>query len=139
MAHVYMAEAFIKLNRFTDAIQHLSPDKVGDLSSRGATASAEETAGADAETVSSDAAAVPAFTVESAKATLLLNLVAAYCVKGDLDQAMVALGNVKALPAGSPQAMQAALLTVYVELRRGNHVQALEVVKRHQRPGQVAA
>lgn len=73
-----MAEAFIKLKRFTDAIQHLSPDKVGDLSSRGATASAEaEPAGADAETVPTDQP-VPAFTVESAKATLLLNLVAAY-------------------------------------------------------------
>ena len=139
LAHVYMAEAFIKLNRFPDAIQHLSPDKVGDLSSRGATASTEDSAGADADTVPSDAAAVPAFTVESAKATLLLNLVAAYCVKGDLDQASVALGNVKGLPSGTPQAMQAALLTVYVELRRGNYVQALEVVKRHQRPGQVAA
>lgn len=55
-----------------------------------------------------------------------------------MEQATVVLGNVKGLSAGTPQAMQAALLSIYVELRRGNHVQALEIVKRHQRPGQVA-
>ena len=39
LAHVYTAEAYIRLRRFSDAMQHLSPQNVGDLSNKSAATS----------------------------------------------------------------------------------------------------
>jgi len=129
LAHVYTAEAYIRLRRFADAMQHLSPQNVGDLSSKGPAAS--EDAAGEAENLPTE---VPPFTAESARNTLLLNLAAAYCIKDDCDQAGACLAQVKQLPAESHQTRQSALLSVFVSLRQGKHDAALEIIQRHQRP-----
>lgn len=133
LAHVYMAEANIRKGSFSDAVQHLSPDNIGDLSDRTAEGSAADDGGGEAEAATTEQHP-PAFTVESAKTTLLLNLAAAYCLKDDCDQAATVLGQLREPPRASHQAKQAVLLSVYVELRRGRHEAALEIVKRNQRP-----
>ena len=55
--HVYTAEAYSRRRRFADAMQHLSPQNVGDLSSKGPAAS--EDAAGEAENLPTGSPAVP--------------------------------------------------------------------------------
>ena len=94
LCHVYAAEALIRLGRTAEAIRHLSPEHVADLTV------GVQTATADAGGQESDAAlpvqevSLP-FTTETAKAVLIVNLASAYCVQGDLDAASRCLSQVR--------------------------------------------
>ena len=88
----------------------------------------------ESEASPSDQRDAPPFSTESAKATLVLNMAAAYCVNDDADQAATCLAQLRHLPRGTHQSMQCTLLSVFVALRRGRNDDALAVLQQHSRP-----
>ncbi|KNC86033.1 hypothetical protein SARC_01792 [Sphaeroforma arctica JP610] len=69
------------------------------------------------------------------KAQLLINLAVGFCRRGDFDRAenaMIAL--MRLLPPTVPYPPQAVLIAVYMDIARGNSVNALRMVKQHSLP-----
>eukprot|EP01134_Creolimax_fragrantissima_P007492 CFRG7492T1 len=69
------------------------------------------------------------------KATLLLNLAAGFCRRGDLERAENAMVSLMPLlPQAGPFPPQVVLIAVYMETARGNSQTALRMVKQHSLP-----
>jgi CCR4-NOT transcription complex subunit 10 len=106
----------------------LAPENVGDLSTAPVTTAA---GGDDDEAEDVPEVAGQAFTAESAKASLLLNLASAYCMRSDLERAAKALGQVGVLQQGTPAHRQATLLSLYLALSRGDSKAAADIILRN--------
>lgn len=100
LALLYSAECLIRQDRIPTAIQLLSPANIGDMLTSPATTGSRNTdvddVGAEAEAGAAEERHQPvrALPAETAKATLLLNLAAAYCMSGACDQGAHCLAQV---------------------------------------------
>eukprot|EP00039_Didymoeca_costata_P014336 m.230275 g.230275 ORF g.230275 m.230275 type:complete len:665 (-) comp15998_c0_seq5:271-2265(-) len=129
LAHVYLAEALVRMKKYTEAIRHLQPENIGDLNP---VQVVEEESGGDndGQAADSEQTRTPAFSNEAAKLTLLLNLAATYCMRADCNEAAVCLQQVNpAINQANPyQIRQYLVLSVYVALRRNQHSQAVDLL-----------
>ncbi|XP_052434464.1 CCR4-NOT transcription complex subunit 10-like isoform X3 [Carassius gibelio] len=136
LGHLYAAEALISLDRISDAIAHLNPENVTDVS-LGVTSSEQEQASdkADLEPVESSGKQTPLCypsSVSSARATMLFNLGSAYCLRSEYEKARKCLHQAASMVNTKEIPPEAILLGVYLELQNGNTQLALQIIKRNQ-------
>uniref|UniRef100_A0A8C7HYA5 CCR4-NOT transcription complex subunit 10 n=1 Tax=Oncorhynchus kisutch TaxID=8019 RepID=A0A8C7HYA5_ONCKI len=99
LGHLYAAEALISLDRISEAIGHLNPENVTDVSM--GVLSSEQDQGpdkGDLEPVESSGKQTPLCypsTVSSARAIMLFNLGSAYCLRSEYEKARKCLHQVR--------------------------------------------
>ncbi|XP_042596421.1 CCR4-NOT transcription complex subunit 10 isoform X2 [Cyprinus carpio] len=136
LGHLYAAEALISLDRISDAIAHLNPENVTDVS-LGVSSSEQEQASdkGDLEPVESSGKQTPLCypsSVSSARATMLFNLGSAYCLRSEYEKARKCLHQAASMVNTKEIPPEAILLGVYLELQNGNTQLALQIIKRNQ-------
>uniref|UniRef100_A0A671MBA3 CCR4-NOT transcription complex subunit 10 n=1 Tax=Sinocyclocheilus anshuiensis TaxID=1608454 RepID=A0A671MBA3_9TELE len=136
LGHLYAAEALISLDRISDAIAHLNPENVTDVSL--GVSSSEQDQGSDKgdlEPVESSGKQTPLCypsSVSSARATMLFNLGSAYCLRSEYEKARKCLHQAASMVNTKEIPPEAILLGVYLELQNGNTQLALQIIKRNQ-------
>ncbi|RDD40276.1 CCR4-NOT transcription complex subunit 10-B [Trichoplax sp. H2] len=134
LGHMYAAEALIRLNKIDEAVQHLSPETITDIScsfsTQPETTSENKT---EADNISS-AATRHKFprTIESARALMFVNLASAYCLQRKPEKARKCIEQASVLRLEKEHIPGAVLISIYIELANGNVASALEVLKRQQ-------
>ncbi|TRY85370.1 hypothetical protein DNTS_016399 [Danionella cerebrum] len=136
LGHLYAAEALISLDRISDAIAHLNPENVTDVS-LGVSSSEQEPGSdkGDLDPVESSGKQTPLCypsSVNSARATMLFNLGSAYCLRSEYEKARKCLHQAAAMVNTKEIPPEAILLGVYLELQNGNTQLALQIIKRNQ-------
>uniref|UniRef100_A0A8C2TNL8 CCR4-NOT transcription complex subunit 10 n=1 Tax=Coturnix japonica TaxID=93934 RepID=A0A8C2TNL8_COTJA len=136
LGHLYAAEALISLDRISDAITHLNPENVTDVSL--GVSSNEQDQGSDKgenEAMESSGKQTPQCypsSVTSARTMMLFNLGSAYCLRSEYDKARKCLHQAASLIHPKEIPPEAILLAVYLELQNGNTQLALQIIKRNQ-------
>ncbi|NXO02284.1 CNO10 protein, partial [Rhinopomastus cyanomelas] len=136
LGHLYAAEALISLDRISDAITHLNPENVTDVSL--GVSSNEQDQGSDKgenEAMESSGKQTPQCypsSVTSARTMMLFNLGSAYCLRSEYDKARKCLHQAASLIHPKEIPPEAILLAVYLELQNGNTHLALQIIKRNQ-------
>ncbi|XP_061442557.1 CCR4-NOT transcription complex subunit 10 isoform X2 [Rhineura floridana] len=136
LGHLYAAEALISLDRISDAITHLNPENVTDVSL--GISSNEQDQGSDKgenEAMESSGKQTPQCypsSVTSARTMMLFNLGSAYCLRSEYDKARKCLHQAASLIHPKEIPPEAILLAVYLELQNGNTHLALQIIKRNQ-------
>uniref|UniRef100_A0A4W6CK44 CCR4-NOT transcription complex subunit 10 n=1 Tax=Lates calcarifer TaxID=8187 RepID=A0A4W6CK44_LATCA len=135
LGHLYAAEALISLDRISDAITHLNPENVSDVSM--GVLSSEQDQGSDKgdEPVETSGKQTPLCypsSVTSARAMMLFNLGSAYCLRSEYDKARKCLHQAASMVNTKEIPPEAILLGVYLELQNGNTQLALQIIKRNQ-------
>lgn len=134
LGHLYAAEALISMDRISDAIAHLNPENVSDVSMGVCTSDQEQ--GSDkgdepAESWKQTPLCYPS-SVASARAMMLFNLGSAYCLRSEYDKARKCLHQAASMVNTKEIPPEAILLGVYLELQNGNTQLALQIIKRNQ-------
>ncbi|XP_016362441.1 CCR4-NOT transcription complex subunit 10 isoform X4 [Sinocyclocheilus anshuiensis] len=135
LGHLYAAEALISLDRISDAIAHLNPENVTDVSL--GVSSSEQDQGSDkgdlepVESWKQTPLCYPS-SVSSARATMLFNLGSAYCLRSEYEKARKCLHQAASMVNTKEIPPEAILLGVYLELQNGNTQLALQIIKRNQ-------
>lgn len=134
LGHLYAAEALISLDRISDAIAHLNPENVSDVSMGVCTSDQEQ--GSDkgdepAESWKQTPLCYPS-SVASARAMMLFNLGSAYCLRSEYEKARKCLHQAASMVNTKEIPPEAILLGVYLELQNGNTQLALQIIKRNQ-------
>ncbi|XP_029308036.1 CCR4-NOT transcription complex subunit 10 isoform X2 [Cottoperca gobio] len=134
LGHLYAAEALISLDRISDAIAHLNPENVSDVSM--GVLSSEQDQGSDkgdepVESWKQTPLCYPS-SVTSARAMMLFNLGSAYCLRSEYDKARKCLHQAASMVNTKEIPPEAILLGVYLELQNGNTQLALQIIKRNQ-------
>uniref|UniRef100_A0A8K9WT84 CCR4-NOT transcription complex subunit 10 n=1 Tax=Oncorhynchus mykiss TaxID=8022 RepID=A0A8K9WT84_ONCMY len=124
LGHLYAAEALISLDRISEAIGHLNPENVTDVS-MGVLSSEQDQAGKQTPLC------YPS-TVSSARAIMLFNLGSAYCLRSEYEKARKCLHQAASMVNTKEIPPEAILLAVYLELQNGNTQLALQIIKRNQ-------
>ncbi|XP_059520139.1 CCR4-NOT transcription complex subunit 10 isoform X3 [Myotis daubentonii] len=136
LGHLYAAEALISLDRISDAITHLNPENVTDVSL--GISSNEQDQGSDKgenEAMESSGKRAPQCypsSVNSARTVMLFNLGSAYCLRSEYDKARKCLHQAASMIHPKEIPPEAILLAVYLELQNGNTQLALQIIKRNQ-------
>ncbi|XP_069068085.1 CCR4-NOT transcription complex subunit 10 isoform X2 [Pleurodeles waltl] len=136
LGHLYAAEALISLDRISDAITHLNPENVTDVSL--GISSNEQDQGADkgeTEPTESSGKQTPQCypaSVTTARTMMLFNLGSAYCLRSEYDKARKCLHQAASMIHPKEIPPEAILLAVYLELQNGNTQLALQIIKRNQ-------
>ncbi|XP_064410973.1 CCR4-NOT transcription complex subunit 10 isoform X1 [Latimeria chalumnae] len=136
LGHLYAAEALISMDRISDAITHLNPENVTDVSL--GVSSNEQDQGSDKgenEPMESSGKQTPQCypsSVNSARAMMLFNLGSAYCLRSEYEKARKCLHQAASLVHPKEIPPEAILLAVYLELQNGNTQLALQIIKRNQ-------
>ncbi|XP_078007348.1 CCR4-NOT transcription complex subunit 10 isoform X5 [Phascolarctos cinereus] len=136
LGHLYAAEALISLDRISDAITHLNPENVTDVSL--GISSNEQDQGSDKgenEAMESSGKQTPQCypsSVTSARTMMLFNLGSAYCLRSEYDKARKCLHQAASMIHPKEIPPEAILLAVYLELQNGNTQLALQIIKRNQ-------
>ncbi|XP_062970045.1 CCR4-NOT transcription complex subunit 10 isoform X4 [Cynocephalus volans] len=136
LGHLYAAEALISLDRISDAITHLNPENVTDVSL--GISSNEQDQGSDRgenEAMESSGKRAPQCypsSVNSARTVMLFNLGSAYCLRSEYDKARKCLHQAASMIHPKEVPPEAILLAVYLELQNGNTQLALQIIKRNQ-------
>ncbi|MGH0123355.1 UNVERIFIED_CONTAM: hypothetical protein FKN15_056337 [Acipenser sinensis] len=136
LGHLYAAEALISLDRIADAISHLNPENVTDVSL--GISSNEQDQGSDKgenEPIESSGKQTPLCypnSVTSARAMMLFNLGSAYCLRSEYEKARKCLHQAASMVQTKEIPPEAILLAVYLELQNGNTQLALQIIKRNQ-------
>ncbi|XP_038832440.1 CCR4-NOT transcription complex subunit 10 isoform X1 [Salvelinus fontinalis] len=136
LGHLYAAEALISLDRISEAIGHLNPENITDVSM--GVLSSEQDQGpdkGDLEPVESSGKQTPLCypsTVSSARAIMLFNLGSAYCLRSEYEKARKCLHQAASMVNTKEIPPEAILLAVYLELQNGNTQLALQIIKRNQ-------
>ncbi|XP_050996583.1 CCR4-NOT transcription complex subunit 10 isoform X5 [Acomys russatus] len=136
LGHLYAAEALISLDRISDAITHLNPENVTDVSL--GISSNEQDQGSDKgenEAMESSGKRAPQCypsSVNSARTVMLFNLGSAYCLRSEYDKARKCLHQAASMTHPKEVPPEAILLAVYLELQNGNTQLALQMIKRNQ-------
>uniref|UniRef100_A0A673MTY9 CCR4-NOT transcription complex subunit 10 n=1 Tax=Sinocyclocheilus rhinocerous TaxID=307959 RepID=A0A673MTY9_9TELE len=136
LGHLYAAEALISLDRISDAIAHLNPENVTDVSL--GVSSSEQDQGSDkgdlepAESSGKQTPLCYPSSVSSARATMLFNLGSAYCLRSEYEKARKCLHQAASVVNTKEIPPEAILLGVYLELQNGNTQLALQIIKRNQ-------
>ncbi|XP_051575669.1 CCR4-NOT transcription complex subunit 10 isoform X3 [Myxocyprinus asiaticus] len=136
LGHLYAAEALISLDRISDAIAHLNPENITDVS-LGVSPSEQDQGSdkGDLEPVESSGKQTPLCypsSVSSARATMLFNLGSAYCLRSEYEKARKCLHQAASMVNTKEIPPEAILLGVYLELQNGNTQLALQIIKRNQ-------
>ncbi|XP_042627937.1 CCR4-NOT transcription complex subunit 10-like isoform X3 [Cyprinus carpio] len=135
LGHLYAAEALISLDRISDAIAHLNPENVTDVSL--GVSSSEQDQGSDkgdlepVESWKQTPLCYPS-SVSSARSTMLFNLGSAYCLRSEYEKARKCLHQAASMVNTKEIPPEAILLGVYLELQNGNTQLALQIIKRNQ-------
>ncbi|XP_054965577.1 CCR4-NOT transcription complex subunit 10 isoform X6 [Pan paniscus] len=124
LGHLYAAEALISLDRISDAITHLNPENVTDVS-LGISSNEQDQAGKRAPQCYPSS-------VNSARTVMLFNLGSAYCLRSEYDKARKCLHQAASMIHPKEVPPEAILLAVYLELQNGNTQLALQIIKRNQ-------
>ncbi|XP_061631377.1 CCR4-NOT transcription complex subunit 10 isoform X5 [Phyllopteryx taeniolatus] len=135
LGHLYAAEALISLERISDAIMHLNPDNVTDVSIGVLTSEQDPGSDKGDETVESSGKQTPLCypsSVTSARAMMLFNLGSTYCLRSEYDKARKCLQQAASMLNTKEIPPEAILLGVYLELQNGNTQLALQIIKRNQ-------
>ncbi|XP_052817099.1 CCR4-NOT transcription complex subunit 10-like isoform X2 [Mya arenaria] len=135
LAHMYMGEALVSLDRIADGIQHLNPDLVTDVATTlpDNKLDPEKTEKLEKE---SDPEIKGAFypwcprDVRTAKAIIQYNLAAAHAVRGEYDKATNYLAESSKF-IGAPLPAQMYFLKLYLDLIEGRRKMAQFVIKEH--------
>ncbi|XP_075443150.1 CCR4-NOT transcription complex subunit 10 isoform X1 [Ascaphus truei] len=136
LGHLYAAEALISLDRISDAITHLNPENVTDVSLE--VSSNEQEQGSDKgenepmESVGKQMPQCYPNSVTSARTMMLFNLGSAYCLRSEYDKARKCLHQASSMIHPKEIPPEAILLAVYLELQNGNTQLALQIIKRNQ-------
>lgn len=139
LGHQYAAEALLLLDRVPDAVSHLNPDHVKDLSysfsSETDDSGNKETAKGGATTEENDKAYRKPWypvTASTAKVVSLYNLAVAYTLRGGLGKASETLRLVSINKGPDPEIpVQALMLAIYVQLQQGHAGLAKSIIKQH--------
>uniref|UniRef100_A0A2K5IGR6 CCR4-NOT transcription complex subunit 10 n=1 Tax=Colobus angolensis palliatus TaxID=336983 RepID=A0A2K5IGR6_COLAP len=121
LGHLYAAEALISLDRISDAITHLNPENVTDVSL--GISSNEQDQGSDKgenEAMESSGKRAPQCypsSVNSARTVMLFNLGSAYCLRSEYDKARKCLHQAASMIHPKEVPPEAILLAVYLELQ----------------------
>ncbi|XP_068612171.1 CCR4-NOT transcription complex subunit 10 [Brachionichthys hirsutus] len=135
LGHLYAAEALISLDRISDAIAHLNPENVSDVSVGVLTNEQDQGSDKGDEPVeSSGRHALTCYpsSVTSARTMMLFNLGSAYCLRSEYDKARKCLHQAACMLSTKDVPPEAILLGVYLELQNGNTQLALQIIKRNQ-------
>ncbi|KAM3614225.1 uncharacterized protein V6R79_011436 [Siganus canaliculatus] len=135
LGHLYAAEALISLDRISDAIAHLNPDNVSDVSMGVLTSEQDQGSDRGDEPGESSGKQTPMCypsSVSSARAMMLFNLGSAYCLRSEYDKARKCLNQAASMVNTREIPPEAILLGVYLELQNGNTQLALQIIKRNQ-------
>lgn len=134
LGHLYAAEALISLDRISDAIAHLNPENVSDVSMGVCTSDQEQGSDKGDEPVESWKQTPLCYpsSVASARAMMLFNLGSAYCLRSEYDKARKCLHQAALMVNTKEIPPEAILLGVYLELQNGNTQLALQIIKRNQ-------
>ncbi|CAN7945471.1 unnamed protein product [Ixodes hexagonus] len=138
LGHLYAAEALLLLDRVPDAVEHLNPDLVTDLSYSfpGEPDDGGNKDGSKPPTPEADDKAYrkpwyPAST-STARVISLYNLAVAYTLRGGLSKATETLRLVSASKGQDPEIpVQALMLAIYVQLQQGHADLAKSIIKQH--------
>ncbi|KAJ7322519.1 hypothetical protein JRQ81_018806 [Phrynocephalus forsythii] len=136
LGHLYAAEALISLDRISDAITHLNPENVTDVSL--GISSNDQDQGSDKgenEAMEPSGKQTPQCypsSVTSARTMMLFNLGSAYCLRSEYDKARKCLHQAASQIHPKEIPPEAILLAVYLELQNGNTQLALQIIKRNQ-------
>uniref|UniRef100_A0AAQ4NNG3 CCR4-NOT transcription complex subunit 10 n=1 Tax=Gasterosteus aculeatus aculeatus TaxID=481459 RepID=A0AAQ4NNG3_GASAC len=121
LGHLYAAEALISLDRISDAIAHLNPENVSDVSMGVLTSEQDQGSDKGDESVESSGKQTPLCypsSVTSARAMMLFNLGSAYCLRSEYEKARKCLPQVTMTTARSIQISK----TYEASLTRGRSV-----------------
>uniref|UniRef100_A0AAQ4PZI0 CCR4-NOT transcription complex subunit 10 n=1 Tax=Gasterosteus aculeatus aculeatus TaxID=481459 RepID=A0AAQ4PZI0_GASAC len=135
LGHLYAAEALISLDRISDAIAHLNPENVSDVSMGVLTSEQDQGSDKGDESVESSGKQTPLCypsSVTSARAMMLFNLGSAYCLRSEYEKARKCLPQAASMVNTKEIPPEAILLGVYLELQNGNTQLALQIIKRNQ-------
>uniref|UniRef100_A0A8C4I0U0 CCR4-NOT transcription complex subunit 10 n=1 Tax=Dicentrarchus labrax TaxID=13489 RepID=A0A8C4I0U0_DICLA len=135
LGHLYAAEALISLDRISDAIAHLNPENISDVSMGVLTSEQDQGSDKGDEPVESSGKQTPMCypsSVTSARAMMLFNLGSAYCLRSEYDKARKCLHQAASMVNTKEIPPEAILLGVYLELQNGNTQLALQIIKRNQ-------
>ncbi|KAJ0066247.1 hypothetical protein NL108_004157, partial [Boleophthalmus pectinirostris] len=126
LGHLYAAEALISLDRISDAISHLNPENVSDVSMGVCTSDQEQGPILVWSWSGSDVLCPPAgkqtplcypSSVASARAMMLFNLGSAYCLRSEYEKARKCLHQAASMVNTKEIPPEAILLGVYLELQ----------------------
>ncbi|XP_052230090.1 CCR4-NOT transcription complex subunit 10-like isoform X2 [Dreissena polymorpha] len=137
LAHMYMGEALVSLDRIADGIQHLNPELVTDVSTTLPDNKPDQDKGnMDKSDKDSDPEFKGAFypwtprDQRTARAIMQYNLAAAHAVRGEYDKAWNHL-NESSKSIGTPLPAQMYFLKLYLDLIEGRRKMAQFVIKDH--------
>jgi len=135
LGHLYSAEALLLLNRSNEAMHALSPESIEAVKSVPCHSKKE----VDEEGSCSPVPPSSDLSVEEVHNTIILNTVALYCMRRDLNKAKRILIQHLSTLNQDEVPPQATMLLVYIELRQGNCAGALCILKQQQNsPGSLA-
>ncbi|XP_007544091.1 CCR4-NOT transcription complex subunit 10 isoform X1 [Poecilia formosa] len=135
LGHLYAAEALISLDRISDAITHLNPENISDVSLGMLSSEQDQGHEKGDEPIEPSAKKTPLFypsSVAAAQAMMLFNLGSAYCLRSEYDKARKCLHQAATMMNSKEIPPEAILLGVYLELQNGNTQLALQIIKRNQ-------
>uniref|UniRef100_A0A3B3DW01 CCR4-NOT transcription complex subunit 10 n=1 Tax=Oryzias melastigma TaxID=30732 RepID=A0A3B3DW01_ORYME len=131
LGRIYAAEALISLDRISDAISHLNPENVSDVSV-GVVSSDPDQGQWPVEPSGKKTPLCYPSSVAAARSIMLFNLGSAYCLRSEYDKARKCLNQAVSITNGKEIPPEAILLGVYLELQNGNTQLALQIIKRNQ-------
>lgn len=135
LGHLYASEALISMDRISDAISHLNPENVTDVSLGVLTSEQDQGSDKGDEPVEPSGKQTPLCypnSVSAARAMMLFNLGSAYCLRSEYEKARKCLHQAASMVNPKEIPPEAILLGVYLELQNGNTQLALQIIKRNQ-------
>jgi len=137
LGHLYLAEALVGVDRIADAISHLNPDNLTDISIQPPDTRQDNENGdknGDKEPDSLDTGGtILAWTphdLPRGKAIMQYNLATAHAIRGEFEKALMHLGK-STKPMGLPLPAQMYFLKIYLELMEGRRKIAHSIIKEH--------
>jgi CCR4-NOT transcription complex subunit 10 len=134
LAHMYMAEALVALDRIADSIDHLNPDLIADISTQPPPEDKTDRNGDGEPPEQSEykGARYPwsPGNLAQAKAFMLYNLAATHAIRGEHEKALLHLGKVTQ-PIGQPLPAQLYYLKIYLELMEGHRKVVHSLLRDH--------
>ncbi|KAL0278505.1 UNVERIFIED_CONTAM: hypothetical protein PYX00_000316 [Menopon gallinae] len=126
LGHLYAAEAYIFTDRIQEAIEHLNPDLITDLSFQ-ANSSAEEST----ENHSKPLKDWFPNNILTAKILMQYHLAVAFAVRGEFEKSGETLKHLWMLKGNCEVPIQVVMLALYIELQLGHAENSRTIIKQH--------
>ncbi|XP_074644755.1 CCR4-NOT transcription complex subunit 10-like [Tubulanus polymorphus] len=134
LGHMYISEALVALDKIADAIQHLNPDLITDVSPTPPECKHEQEKDRNGDLPEGEAkAALYSWCpkdITKAKAIMQYNLAAAHTLRGEHEKAIMNLAK-STQGIGTPFPAQIYFLRLYLDLMEGRRKLAQGVIKEH--------